>query len=138
VKCVTGWVLFQLGPEERRTDAPCTRPTGRLKVDLAASRAGRVVSSRIELVIVLAVFAAGWVFHVIRQVVRDRRRPSLDTSEAYDGNLVVPPRGTNRRGFFSARRVNSHGGGISGHAGHHHGPGGSHGQGSAGVGPGHH
>ena len=96
------------------------------------------MSSRIELVIVLAVFAAGWVLHVIRQAVRDRRRPSFDTSEAYDGNLVVPPRGTSRHGLFSARRVNGHGGGIGGHAGPPHGSGGFHDHGSAGVGPGHH
>jgi uncharacterized membrane protein YgcG len=96
------------------------------------------MSSRIELVIVLAVFAAGWVLHVIRRVVRDRRKSSFGTSEAYDGNLVVPAAGTNRHGLFNARRVNGHGGGIGGHAGPHHGPGGFHGHGSDGVGTGHH
>jgi hypothetical protein len=97
------------------------------------------MSTRTELVIVLAVLAAGWVLYVIRRVVRDRRGPSFGTSEAYDGNLVVPPTGTKRHGIFGAGKATEHGGGIGGHAGSHHGPGGFHGHGSAGgVGPGHH
>jgi hypothetical protein len=96
------------------------------------------VSSRTELVIVIAVLAAGWVLYVIRRAVRDRKRPPFGTSEAYDGNLVVPPLGTNRHGIFSGRRVTEHGGGIGGHAGSHHGPGGLHSHGSVGgVGHGH-
>jgi len=97
------------------------------------------VSSRTELVIVIAVLAAGWVLHVVRRVARNRRKPSFGTSEAYEGNLVVPPVGTNRRGLFSARSGNGHGGGIAGHAGPQHGSGGFHGHGSAsGVGSDHH
>jgi uncharacterized membrane protein YgcG len=97
------------------------------------------VSSRTELVIVLAVLAAGWVLHVIRRMARDRRKPSFGTSEAYEGNLVVPLAGTNRPSRFSARRQNGYGGRIGGHAGPQHGSGGFHGHGSAdGVGPGHH
>ncbi len=97
------------------------------------------MSSRTELVIVLAVFAAGWVLYVIRRVARDRRRQPFGTSEAYDGNLVVPPPGTNRHGIFSARKMTEHGSGMGDHAGSRHATGGFHGHGSAGgVGPGHH
>jgi hypothetical protein len=93
------------------------------------------VSSGIGLVIFFGVLAAGWIIHVVRQVRRDRRKPSLPgTADAYEGNLVVPAAGARRHGIFNGHSFKGHGdGGIGGHeSGHHgHGP-------SGGTGVGHH
>jgi hypothetical protein len=75
------------------------------------------------ILIYLALLAALWVTHVVRQVRREKRRSAglAPATDAYDGNLVIPPPGTGRAGH--ARGVFSHigSGGYSGHAGHGHG-----------------
>jgi hypothetical protein len=98
------------------------------------------VSSGTELVIFFGVLIAGWIIHVVRQVRRDRRKPSLPgTADAYEGNLVVPAIGARRHGVFSSHRGGGHDSGIGGHEGNHHGPGGFDGHGPfGGIGPGHH
>jgi len=83
-----------------------------------------------ELVVILAVLAASRIVYVVRQVRRDRSRPPRPgTSDAYEGNLVVPAAGPARPGLFR-RRPNAHHRGIGyhgdsgGQSGHHQGPGG--------------
>jgi hypothetical protein len=79
------------------------------------------MSSSTELVIFFAVIAAGWIVHVVRHVLRDRRKPSLPaTVDAYEGNLIITA---------AARRHGGHSGighssSAAGHMGAHHGPGG--------------
>lgn len=74
------------------------------------------MSSFAGLLIILAVIATVWVVHVIRQVTRERRRPSHpDTADAYEGNLVVPLLGSKH-----PDRSGIHAGGHGGVGGVHH------------------
>ncbi len=73
----------------------------------------------------LALLAVLWVTHVIRQVRREKRRTAglAPATDAYEGNLVIPPPGTDRSRH--AHGVLSHSGpggpgGHSNHAGHWH------------------
>ena len=99
----------------------------------------RSLSSRAELLIFVAMVAAAWVVHVVRQVLRERRKPpGSGTTDAYEGNLVVPPAGNRHHGWFGTHGGglsgdSGHGGGISGHGGHN----GGH-DGHGGTGGGHH
>jgi hypothetical protein len=80
------------------------------------------MSSSTELVIFLAVIAAAWIAYVVRQVLRDRRKPSLPaTVDAYEGNLIIPAAGMRRHGEHSGI---GHSSSAAGHMGAHHGPGG--------------
>jgi hypothetical protein len=106
---------------------------------MAISRTGAdELSSGTELVIFFVVLAAGWIAHVVRQVMRDRRKPSLPgTADAYEGNLVSPAAGARRHGIVKG--LISKGDGGVGHEGSHHGPGGFDGHGPfGGIGSGHH
>lgn len=90
------------------------------------------MSSRAELLIFLAVVGTVWVIHVVRQVLRERRKPPASgTTDAYDGNLVVPAPGSKHHGWFGTHSGghggygDGHGGGISGHGGGFDGHGGT-------------
>jgi hypothetical protein len=90
-------------------------------------------------VIFFAVVAAAWISRVVRQVRRDRRKPSRPgTADAYEGNLVVPVASARRHGIFTGHSSRGHDSGLGGHGGTHHGPGGIDGHGQLGSGPGHH
>jgi hypothetical protein len=83
------------------------------------------MSSGTELVIFLAVIAAGWIVYVVRQVLRDRKKPSLPvTADAFEGNLIIPAAGMRRHGLHGAHSGIGHGSSAAGHMGAHHGPGG--------------
>jgi hypothetical protein len=77
----------------------------------------------VAILIYLALLAALWVIHCVRQVQRAKRRSAglAPATDAYEGNLVIPPPGTGRPGH--TRGVFSHlgSGGHSVHHGHGHG-----------------
>jgi hypothetical protein len=95
------------------------------------------------ILIYLGLLAALWVAYVLRQVRREKRRGAglAPATDAYEGNLVIPPPGSHRR-FGHAHGVigDSGSGGHIAHAGHAHaGHGhGMHGGHDAGLGPGGH
>ena len=64
------------------------------------------------LAVFLGLVAAGWICYNVLRVRRERRRPAYPpATDAYDGNLIIPPPG-------SSHQHGRHAGGSSGHAGH--------------------
>jgi hypothetical protein len=94
----------------------------------------------VAILIYLGLLAALWIAHVIRQVRRQKRRAAglAPATDAYEGNLVIPPPGTGRprhpHGVFGHSGYGGHGThtGTGHHAHGHHdamghvGPGGHH------------
>jgi hypothetical protein len=98
------------------------------------------------ILIYLALLAALWVAHVVRQVRREKRRAAglAPATDAYEGNLVIPPPGTARSRHAHGVFGHSGSGGHSGHSGHSsnarhgHSAHGGHDTGMGHVGPGGH
>ena len=74
------------------------------------------------LAVFLGLVAAVWIGYNVLRIRRERRRPAHPpATDAYDGNLIIPPPGSSHQHGRHADGSGGHaghGGGSGGHAGH--------------------